>query len=52
MKKNTPQKDLCRKKGFDTPNSFDLGRFSRRNFYPQKKENPKKRVNPIWAAKP
>ena len=30
------------KKGFDTPNSFDLGRFSRRHFYTEKKENKKK----------
>ena len=41
--KNEPQKDLCRKKGFHTPNSFDLGRFSRRHFYPEKTENKKKK---------
>ena len=41
--KNAPQKDLCRKKGFDTPNSLNLGRFSRRHVYPEEKENKKKK---------
>ena len=51
-KKNAPQKDLCRKKAFDTPNSIDLGSFSRRHFYPEEKENKKKAAVPTLLCQP
>ena len=35
-------KRTCAEKRFDTPNSFDLGRFSRRHFNTEKKKNKKK----------